>query len=103
MYSYPLDRLITLNSVINPLNVWAFSFNGIVAIHTGPITGLLNIQTCASVKKWFMIVSCRAHYVYKDINYNMITDGNLESIYTYFNNPDVLQTTVRPLGNSNGQ
>jgi hypothetical protein len=56
----------------------------VVALMTGPINGITNIQTHMSVKKWFIIISSMAHYTFKYIDYNFIYDGNLQPIYDYF-------------------
>jgi hypothetical protein len=56
----------------------------VVAIMTGPINGITNIQTHTSVKKWFIIMSAMVPYTFKYIDYEFIYDGNLQSIYDYF-------------------
>jgi hypothetical protein len=68
----------------------------VVAIHTGPLCALHNIQTKNVVKKWFMIVNNNVYYTYKDINYDMITNGNLQGIYTYFNTIKNLEPIRNP-------
>jgi hypothetical protein len=56
----------------------------IVAIFTGPVCGLFNIQTKSVIKKWFFIKSRHEICEMTDLNYDMIYDANLASIYEYF-------------------
>jgi len=56
----------------------------IIAIHTGPLCPLFNKQTKEHVKKWVFIVTNGLHPVCYNINYDMISDGNLDGIYQYF-------------------
>ena len=58
----------------------------VIAVMTGPLCALYNKQIRDSVKKWFIIVSHGCSYIHSDIDYEMITDGNLKSIYDYFTN-----------------
>jgi len=91
------DITCTLDSDLRIRDIGALATHCkyVIAIMTGPINGLMNRQTQTSVKKWFLIVSDGKHYAYKDINYDMITDGNLSSIYTFFSDPSILATTTK--------
>jgi len=58
----------------------------IIAVLSGPICALYNTLTKSSVKRWFMLVTNgQQHYIHNDIDYEMITNGSLDSIYNYFN------------------
>jgi hypothetical protein len=58
----------------------------VVTLYTGPLSTLFNKQAKNHVKKWFFIVAHGLHYVCHNIDYDMITDGNLDGIYQYFRN-----------------
>lgn len=56
----------------------------IIAIHTGPLCALYNKHMKSNIKKWFFIVSDNKSFIHHNIDYDMITDGNLECIHKYF-------------------
>lgn len=56
----------------------------VIAIFTGPVCGLFNIQTKSVIKKWFFIKSYNEPCNISDLNYHTIYNGNLTPIYDYF-------------------
>jgi hypothetical protein len=77
----------TLDSDLRLQDIAAISTHSryIIAIFTGPICALYTTSTKAYVKKWFIITTNKHKYTHNSIDYDMITDGDLSSIYKYFN------------------
>jgi hypothetical protein len=59
----------------------------VVALHTGPLCALYNEEAKKAITKWFLIVTSGQYFIHTDIDYTMITNGNLSPIYTYFSQP----------------
>lgn len=57
----------------------------VVAVMTGPICAMYTKESQASVKKWFIITTDGNVYAHTGIIYELINNGDLTSIYTFFN------------------